>query len=121
MRIKLDENIPLRVQPLLEQLGHNVDTVPQEGKAGCSDEDIWQSAQDSSRFLITQDLDFSDIRRFTPGTHKVILVMRLHDGGRQALMNRLRQIFITESVESWKSCFVVISDRKIRVRYPKDK
>ncbi len=116
MKIKLDENIPLRVQNLLQQLGHDTDTTPQENLAGFSDERIWQAAQESGRFLITQDLDFSDIRRFTPGTHAGLLVIRLGDGGRETLFQRLRQVFTLEAVESWTGCFVVVSDRKIRVR-----
>ncbi len=40
MKIKLDENIPLQVQFPLLQLGHEVDPVPEENNAGCSDEDV---------------------------------------------------------------------------------
>lgn len=116
MKIKLDENIPLRVQSLLQQLGHDTDTTPQENLAGSTDELVWQAAQQSGRFLITQDLDFSDIRRFTPGTHAGLLVMRLGDGGREALFQRLWQVFTLEAVETWPGCFVVLTDRKIRVR-----
>lgn len=118
MKIKLDENIPLRIQSLLSELRHDVDTVLQEKLAGCMDEQIWQAAQVSSRFLITQDLDFSDIRRFAPGTHAGILVMRLRDGGRDALVQRLWQIFQSEAVETWQGCFVMITEKKIRIRRP---
>ena len=62
MRIKLDENLPARLAHVLRDLGHEVDTVPAEGLAGCPDEVIWQASKRESRFLITQDLDFSDIR-----------------------------------------------------------
>lgn len=34
MRIKLDENLPLRLVRILVPLGHETDTVPQEGLAG---------------------------------------------------------------------------------------
>ena len=64
MKIKLDENIPHRLTELLEQMGHDGDTVFDEGLNSKSDEEIW------------------------------------------------------EDVESWKRCFVVITDRKLRVRRP---
>lgn len=67
MRIKLDENLPHSLAAELSALGHDVDTVPQEGLRGQPDEAIWSAAQLSERFLITQDLDFSDIRQFKPG------------------------------------------------------
>jgi hypothetical protein len=85
MKIKLDENMPAGLAEILVRLGHDVETVPQEGLAGCSDPDIWSSAQREGRFLITQDLDFSDIHRFSPGTHHGLLLVRLRTPGRLAL------------------------------------
>lgn len=41
-----------------------VHTPQQERLIGHADQEIWQAAQKESRFLITQDLDFSDSRRF---------------------------------------------------------
>ena len=66
--------------------------------------------------MITQDLDFSDLRLFIPGTHGEIILVRLHYPGRLVLMNRIRDLFKMENPESWRGCFVVVTDRKIRVR-----
>lgn len=118
MRIKLDENLPLKLASELDALGHNVDTVPNEQLQGRDDPAIWRAAQDAERFLVTQDLDFSDIRRFRPGTHHGILLVRLRAPGRAALTARLLSIFQTEAVESWIRCFVVVTARKIRVVRP---
>ena len=60
MNIKLDENLPLRLAPLLKDLGHEVHTLQDERLIGHADREIWEAAQKESRFLITQDLDFSD-------------------------------------------------------------
>ncbi len=54
MRIKLDENLPLRLVRILAPLGHETDTVPQEGLAGQDDARVWQAAQTVGRFFITQ-------------------------------------------------------------------
>ena len=70
MKIKLDENLPLRLAFLLQELGHDVDTVQDEQLVGHRDAEIWNAAQRESRFLITQDLDFSDSRKFVPGSHE---------------------------------------------------
>ena len=72
MRIKLDENLPFALVARLNALGHDTDSVPEEGLAGRDGPTVWQAAQSENRFLITQDLDFSDLRVFTPGTHKGI-------------------------------------------------
>jgi predicted nuclease of predicted toxin-antitoxin system len=58
MKIKLDENIPVGLKGILGDLGHEVDTVPDEGLEGRIDPDIWTAAQAAGAFLITQDLDF---------------------------------------------------------------
>jgi predicted nuclease of predicted toxin-antitoxin system len=42
-----------------------------------ADCEVWEAAQRDERFLITQDLDFSDVRRFVPGSHRGILLVRL--------------------------------------------
>ncbi len=119
MRIKLDENLPLRLTHILCQQGHETDTVPQEGLAGEDDAHVWQAAQTTGRFFITQDLDFSDVRRFVPGAHHGLLLVRLRDPGRNALVRRVRSLFQTENVEAWKQCFVVATEHKVRVRAPK--
>jgi predicted nuclease of predicted toxin-antitoxin system len=118
MRIKLDENLPFRLVEILTHLGHQVDTVPQESLSGLDDFRIWQETQKAKRFLITQDLDFSDIRQFVPGTHHGLLLVRLRDPGRQALAQRVSALFQTEDVEAWSRCFVVATERKIRIRRP---
>ncbi len=118
MKIKLDENLPARLADILARLGHDTDTIPGEGYAGSDDDQVWKLAQQTQRFLITQDLDFSDIRKFIPGTHQGILLIRFRDPGRIALFERVKSIFKTEDVEQWKGCFVVVTEHKIRIRYP---
>jgi len=115
MNVKLDENLPSSLVQSLAELGHEVDTVPQEGLSGCVDAEVWRAAQDSGRFLITQDLDFSDARRFSPGTHHGILLVRLRNPGRRTLLTRIVGIFETEDVEQWSGCFVILTERKLRV------
>lgn len=118
MKIKLDESIPHQLVDILQSMGHEVDTVKQEGLKGHDDLLVWDKAREHGRLLITQDLDFSDIRRFAPGTHPGLLLVRLRSPGRQALVDRLQHIFQTESVETWEGCFAVITEHKFRIRYP---
>jgi hypothetical protein len=68
--------------------------------------------------LITQDLDFSDMRRYTPGTHRGLLLIRLAHPGRDALVARVSMLFATEAVEQWEGCLVVATDSKVRVKRP---
>src|SRR6185503_2982167 len=116
MKIRLDENMPAGLVGRLTALGHDVDTVPQEGIAGRDDPAVWDAAQRTSRFLITQDLDFSDVRTYQPGTHHGLMLVRLAAPGRLAVTHRVDSVFRTENVDQWRGCFVVVTDRKVRVR-----
>jgi predicted nuclease of predicted toxin-antitoxin system len=116
MKVKLDENIPFRLVSDLAAFGHDVDTVASEGLKGKPDTEVWVAAVSDERFLITQDLDFSDIRKFQPGTHAGILLVRLREPGANALLSRIRSVVHAEGLESLARCFVVLSDKKLRVR-----
>ena len=116
MRIKLDENLPAGLVPLLAALGHEVDTVTVEGIGGEDDDVVWRAAQADGRFLMTQDLDFSDSRRYAPGTHHGLLLVRLPQPGRIALQDRIASLFRTEAVDTWSGCLVTATHRKVRVR-----
>lgn len=118
MKIKLDENIPSLLQEGLSDRGHDVDTVHGEGVTGRDDMTVWEAAQEAGRFLITQDLDFSDVRKFEPGTHHGLLLVRLREPGRLALARRVSALFSDRDVETWRGCLIVATDRKLRIRKP---
>ncbi len=118
MRIKLDENLPTRLVPVLSELGHEAQTVYEEGLKGRDDASVWAAAQAEGRFFITQDLDFSDVRLYGPGTHAGLLLLRMGNAGRDALLERMRAVFETEDASEWPGCYVVVSKQKVRVRRP---
>lgn len=115
MKLKLDENLPESLVGELAALGHDVDNVRLEGLTGQSDPDIWRAAQQDGRFLITQDLDFSDNRQFAPGTHHGLMLVRLRVPGRRALAARIAEAFRSADADSWARCFVLLTDSKLRV------
>jgi predicted nuclease of predicted toxin-antitoxin system len=121
MKIKLDENLPFRLATPLKKLGHDVHTVYDERLIGRGDNEIWEAAQRESRFLITQDMDFSDSRKFVPGSHQGILLVRLHSPNRKNLVDRIIELFQEENVTEWAGCFVVATELKIRVQKPSSK
>jgi len=118
MNIKLDENLPTRLVPMLAALGHSVDTVVDEGLTGESDSVVWERARREGRFLITQDLDFSDTRQFQPGTHPGVMLVRLREPGAQSLLDHVERAFRDNQPETWLQCFVVLTAHKLRVKRP---
>jgi predicted nuclease of predicted toxin-antitoxin system len=118
MKVKLDENLPLRLVSVLENMGHDVDTVADEGLSGMPDEDVWLSAQQENRFLITQDLDFSDTRHFKPGTHAGILLVRLREPGANALLHQIASAMEGIPEELLQGSFIVLTEHKLRIKHP---
>ncbi len=119
MKIKLDENLPIRLVAGLAALGHDVDSVKGEGATGWDDKSVFRLACEAGRFFVTQDLDFADVRALAPGTHPGIMVVRLAEGGRSALYNRILAIFRDEDADGWRGCLVVATEHKTRVRRPR--
>ena len=118
MKFKLDENLPLQIAIDLRARTHDVQTVGEEGLTRGVDANIWQTTQREGRIQITQDLDFSDTRKFQPGTHHGIVLTRLQSPSRRNLIARTTELFEAENVSGWARCFVVVTERKIRVKKP---
>ena len=118
MKLKLDENLPALLTVELRSPGHDVDTVPEENLAGQVNAEVWSATQAAQRFLITQDLDFSDGRGFRSGTHGGLLLVRLPDAGQMELIERVVEVFSREDMDAWRSCLVVLSGHKLRVLRP---
>ena len=118
MKIKLDENIPHTVRSRLTGQDLDIDTVLDEGLGGRSDEDIWLAAQSEGRFLVTQDLDFSDRRKFAPGTHHGLLIARLPDSEQWRIGDYVTAWLLSPDFATWAGCFVVATPTKVRVMRP---
>jgi len=116
VKIKVDENLPSRLVVALRALGHDVETVAAEGLVGRPDAEVWLAAGREERFLITQDLDFSDSRRYRPGTHPGLLLVRLRTPGAVALATKVMGALKTTPIESLAGCFTVLTDSKVRIK-----
>ncbi|WP_334943644.1 DUF5615 family PIN-like protein [Nostoc sp.] len=116
MTVKLDENMAQTHVEFLQQAGYNADRVTDEGLSGADDETVWEQVCAEERFFITLDLDFSDIRRFPPGTHPGILLLRSRNRSRQAVLEILSRVVQEQSLEKLKGCLVVADDIQTRIR-----
>lgn len=115
MKIKLDENMPLRLADVVRDIGHDVRTVFDENISGCNDGLLWNECQKEKRFLVTQDLDFSDVRKYSPGSHCGIMLVRLGNPSRRELLDKVALAFRSLIGSQIEGCFVVLTDRKLRI------
>ena len=116
MNIKLDENLPAGIAERLDALGHDVDTVPDEGLEGRPDTDILEAAVSAGRFLVTQDRGVSRLLvEATPG-HPGALLVRLRHPGRTSLTRKVVEVLSRADSETWRGCVVVATEARVRVR-----
>lgn len=119
MNIKLDENIPVSLIEDLSYYGHDVKSIYQQGMQGASDHYLWMSIQSERRLLITQDMDFSDITLYKPGSHSGLLLVRLREPGRIKLRKKIKELFSSKHPEdNWSGAFIVLTDHKSRIQRP---
>lgn len=116
MKIKLDENLPVSLVAELSALNIDVHSVKDEGLCGASDDILWRYCCSEERFLITQDLDFSDVNKFPPGSHPGILILRLKEPSRRNLHQYLVNLFNQMDVTQWSGMLIIATDNKIRIR-----
>jgi predicted nuclease of predicted toxin-antitoxin system len=90
--VKLDENLSRAHVDLLRQAGYDVDRVDEQGLSGATDERVWERVCADGRLLVTLDLDFSDIRRYQPGTHPGILLIRARSRSASAVTDVLARV-----------------------------
>ena len=118
MKLKLDENLSRYLKSSLAKLGFDVATAYEEGLLNQSDEKVARVSKQEARMIFTLDLDFSDIRRFEPGTHPGIVIFRPHFMG-PGFVKKYVQKFVSENeLSDFQGCLVVVEQNQIRVRSP---
>ncbi len=65
---------------------------------------------------MTQDLDFSDVRRLASESITAVVILRLADPNLQAIAARVLAVFRTIPEPQFDRALVVVTDRKIRIR-----
>lgn len=118
MRLKLDENLPVRAVAPLRALGHDVDTATDEGLAGGDDADVLRTATGASRLVITLDRGFGDIRAYPPGTHGGVLVLRMDNQAARAVAEIVEHVARTIDLDDLVGFVAVFRDGSVRVRRP---
>ena len=94
MKFKLDENFGTRTQQIFLAAGYEVKTVREQGFQGAPDKDIFQKCSSEKRFLVTLDLDFSDVMRFPPKESSGIVVIRVPQNPSLSLLEQLIREFL---------------------------
>jgi predicted nuclease of predicted toxin-antitoxin system len=77
LKLKLDENLGKSVATILENAGHDVETITGEGLRGAKGKEVIAVCKTEGRCLVTLDLGFGNPLVFDPGQYSGIAVLRL--------------------------------------------
>ena len=118
MRLKLDENLPDDARKAAVALGHDVDTVVDEELDGARDPAVLAAALREDRFVITLDRGFGDVRRYPPGTHAGIAVLRVDSQDARSVADALATFLRNDTLGELRGCIVVVRGHLVRIRRP---
>jgi predicted nuclease of predicted toxin-antitoxin system len=118
MLLKLDENLGRSHVELLRNSAYEADRVYDEGLSGWKDSAVWKRVCDEGRFFITLDLDFADVRRYKPGSHPGILLLRARSRSRVAVLKVLQRVLNEGRLDSLAGCLAVADEVHTRIRRP---
>jgi predicted nuclease of predicted toxin-antitoxin system len=116
--LKLDENLAQSHVDYLNAAGYSAERVTEEGLSGADDVVVWQRAVAEGRLFLTLDLDFADVRRFPPGSHPGILLLRPRNRSRDAVLEILRRVVQEQPLNTLAGCFAVADSNHTRIRRP---
>lgn len=116
MRLKLDENLPTDLATELAGRGHDADTVVDEDLAGQPDPVIVAAATDAQRILLTLDRGIGDLRRYPPGSHAGVVVLRPASQDPASVLDLVDRLLDTHDLRDLAGCVVIVEPRRVRIR-----
>jgi predicted nuclease of predicted toxin-antitoxin system len=116
MQFKVDENLHADVADLLRQHGHDALTVHDQGLRGHPDGDVAEVCRREARALVTLDLDFGDIRVFPPADFFGIIVLRVVDQSRPAVLQVMLKVIDALVRDSPVNHLWIVDETQIRIR-----
>ena len=118
MKIKVDEDLPLAVTSTLRAAGYEASSVHEQGMGGWSDGRLWRAIQTESRFLVTADKGFADVRTHPPGTHAGVLLLRPDKDGIGPCLRLIQEILGVTDLRKLAGSLAIASPSGLRVRKP---
>lgn len=119
MLIKVDEDLPSAIVLRLRLAGYrDTKSVVEQGMGGWKDHQLWPVVQEEGRFLVTADKGFGDIRRYPPGSHAGVLLLRPDQDGIGPVVELLERTLEVVDLASLRGTVIVATAQGIRIRRP---
>lgn len=116
MKFKIDENLPIEVAQLLQEAGHDVFTVHEQGMVGAKDLALAQVCQSENRAIVTLDTHFADIRTYPPENYSGLIVLRVARQDKPHVLEVMRRVLKLFSTEILEGKLWIVDEKRVRVR-----
>lgn len=116
MKFKVDENLAFEIAELLRDMGHEADTVTEEGLSGEPDSVVLERVREVRQILLTLDVGIADLRAYPPEQYHGIILFRLKNTGRHFLLEFVRQQMPLLLHYGLEGHLLVVSESGIRYR-----
>lgn len=116
MRFKIDENLPVEVADILQQAGHEAETVRAENLVGVNDQHLSAVCQEEKRILITLDLGFADIRSYAPEGSPGFIVLRSKRQDNSTILITIQNLVSAFEKEEVVGKLWIVEEKRIRIR-----
>lgn len=116
MKFKIDENLPIEVAELLQQAGYDAMTVLDQHLGGKADVKIASICQAEKRIIVTQDLDFADIRAYPPKDYAGLIVLRLKQQDKFHVLSVFRRLLGQLKSLPLEQRLWIVDEKRIRIR-----
>ena len=119
MRFLLDENVDLPLADYLNERGHDATAVALDYTRSIQDHEVLEIARAEGRILITNDKDFGALIYQHQLEHAGVILFRLRDESIPAKLAHLEEVLADHADALADSAYIVVTDRRIRVRKPR--
>jgi len=116
MKFKVDENLPREVIQILVAAGHDSVSALDQDLGGEPDEVLLRICAAEGRAIVTEDLDFADLRRFPPNEHAGIVVFRLRRPGLNAAVEATELLLRQINVDELPGKLIIVESGRFRLR-----
>jgi predicted nuclease of predicted toxin-antitoxin system len=116
LHFKVDENLPTDVAALLTGAGHDAVTVVEQQLGGQSDPNVAVVCQQEGRAIVTLDLDFADIRVYSPIDFSGIIVLRLARLDKPRVLAAVTRVLPLLNQEPLVGKLWIVTEAMVRIR-----
>ena len=112
MKFLTDENVSPAVVRILRHARHNVWDIKEEGWQGASDERIMMQARKTGRVIISEDLDFGNLRRFPLVHHPGAVLIHYQNMRPHDVAHRLLRFLNSVKPQALKGAVLVLEEQR---------